>query len=77
MIHVNVRTSPGHRLKLRRKVRIAVALMALLSFALIWTPWGDAYIGIILAVGLFICAFSMLVAHCLNFLKSRSDGSVE
>jgi accessory gene regulator B len=69
--HENVKMSPKQRLKMQRYVRIAVAIIAVISFASIWLIQDDSRTGIILAIGIGLSAFSMLVAQCLERISKN------
>jgi accessory gene regulator B len=60
--HVNVKMSSEHRLKLRKVVRVIVAVIALLSLILIGLVPDGFGMGIALSTGLGISALSMLTA---------------
>jgi len=66
--HKNVGMSEAHRLTLRRFVRISTLLSAVFSIVLIHTVDSLYFIGIIMALGIGIAAFSMSIAHAKNLL---------
>jgi accessory gene regulator B len=72
--HVNVPMSDARKLKMRTYVRGMVFAIAIMSSVLIWIPFiNDNGIGIVLAVGIGIAAFSMLFAHFINFIKAKKN----
>jgi len=69
--HVNVKMSVGQQLKMRRLVRIAALVIALLSSVLIWFTDDVLSIGASLSAGLFVAALSIGLAHCKNKFQAK------